>query len=169
MPWNGSVWQFLTMRKEHGRVTVGDLPSRMSKLKIVGDNLTEEERASSLLESYQNMEEEVDFELFLRVFSQLWCSFCCKTPPFWDLGLMLPLISNGLLCFIESIVEWIHGDEDYKSFMLFIKPCGWNCRWVLRKSSRFLLFFLDPCSYFIWGCLLMSNPPWEWIHGDEDF
>lgn len=59
------------MRREHGRVTVGDLPSRMSKLKIVGDNLTEEERASSLLESYQNMEEEVDFELFLRVFFQL--------------------------------------------------------------------------------------------------
>ncbi|XXG78754.1 hypothetical protein AAC387_Pa08g2629 [Persea americana] len=63
--------QFLTMRREHGRITVGDLPSRMSKLKIVGDNLTEEERASSLLESYQNMEEEVDFELFLRVYLKL--------------------------------------------------------------------------------------------------
>lgn len=168
MPWNGSVWQFLTMRREHGRVTVGDLPSRMSKLKIVGDNLTEEERASSLLESYQNMEEEVDFELFLRVFFQLWCSFLCKIPPFWDLGLMLPLISNGRLYFIESIVEWIHVDEDYKSFMLFISHEDETVDgfWENPLDSS---FFLDPCSYFIWGCLLMSNPPWEWIHGDEDF
>lgn len=98
--WKWLVWQFLSMRREHGRVTLGDLPSRMSKLKMVGDNLTEEERASSLIESYQNMEEEVDFELFLRVILCLWsCSSFCKIPPFWDLGLVFSVISTGVVLF----------------------------------------------------------------------
>ncbi|XP_043719065.1 fimbrin-2-like [Telopea speciosissima] len=62
---------FLSIRSELGRVTFGDLPSRMSKLKVVGDNLTEEERASFLLESYRNMDQEVDFEVFLRVYLKM--------------------------------------------------------------------------------------------------
>ncbi|KAJ4954349.1 hypothetical protein NE237_011132 [Protea cynaroides] len=62
---------FLSIRRELGRVTFVDLPSRMSKLKVVGDNLTEEERASFLLESYSNMDEEVDFEVFLRVYLKM--------------------------------------------------------------------------------------------------
>lgn len=52
-------------------MTLGDLPSKLSKLKIVGDNLTEEEMASFLHESYPNMEDEADFELFLRVYLNL--------------------------------------------------------------------------------------------------
>ncbi|XP_058093547.1 fimbrin-2 [Magnolia sinica] len=59
---------FLSMRREKGRVALGDLPSRMSRLKIVGENLTEEERAAFLHQSYQNMDDEVDFEVFLRVY-----------------------------------------------------------------------------------------------------
>lgn len=59
--------QFLTMRRESGSLTLGDLPSKMSKLKNVGENLTEEERAAFLHDSYQNLGDEVDFELFLRV------------------------------------------------------------------------------------------------------
>ncbi|XP_042517017.1 fimbrin-2-like isoform X2 [Macadamia integrifolia] len=43
----------------------------MSKLKVVGDNMSEEERASFLLESYANMDEEVDFEIFLRVYLKM--------------------------------------------------------------------------------------------------
>lgn len=59
--------QFLTMRRESGSLTLGDLPSKMSKLKNVGENLTEEERTAFLHDSYQNLGDEVDFELFLRV------------------------------------------------------------------------------------------------------
>ncbi|OVA16210.1 Calponin homology domain [Macleaya cordata] len=62
---------FLSMRRELGSVTLDDLPSRMSKLKIVGENLTEEERVSFLIESYQTLDEEVDFELFLRVYLKM--------------------------------------------------------------------------------------------------
>lgn len=39
----------------------------MCKLKHVGENLTEDERAAFLRDSYQNLDDDVDFELFLRV------------------------------------------------------------------------------------------------------
>lgn len=55
------------MRREHGRVLLSDLPSKMSKLKVVGEDLTEEERLSLLSDSYEDMQLEVDFEVFLRV------------------------------------------------------------------------------------------------------
>ena len=46
---------------------MADLPARMCKLKHVGESLTEEERSAFLQDSYQNLDEDVDFELFLRV------------------------------------------------------------------------------------------------------
>lgn len=55
------------MRRENGQLSLSDLPSKMSKLKIIGESLTEGERASFLNDTYQNMDEDVDFELFLRV------------------------------------------------------------------------------------------------------
>ena len=39
----------------------------MSRLKIAGDCLTEDERAAFLRESYPDLDHHVDFELFLRV------------------------------------------------------------------------------------------------------
>ncbi|KAJ8440349.1 hypothetical protein Cgig2_012785 [Carnegiea gigantea] len=63
--------QYHAMRRESGPLTLADLPSKMSKLRIVGENLTEEERDSFLRSSYQNMRDEVDFELFLRVYLKL--------------------------------------------------------------------------------------------------
>lgn len=57
------------MRRESGRLTVGDLASRMSSLKVVGENLTEEERASFIKNYHQNLDDDVDFELFLKVSS----------------------------------------------------------------------------------------------------
>ncbi|XP_031476847.1 fimbrin-2-like [Nymphaea colorata] len=58
---------FDSIRRECGKVKVGDLPSRMSNIKVVGEFLTEEERASFLGNKYKNMDEEVNFETFLRV------------------------------------------------------------------------------------------------------
>ena len=46
---------------------IADLASKMSRVKVVGENLSEEERASCVKDLYQNTEEEVDFELFLKV------------------------------------------------------------------------------------------------------
>lgn len=63
--------QYLAMRRESGPLTLADLPSKMSKLKVVGESLTEEERDSFLRSSYQNMNDEVDFELFLRAYLKL--------------------------------------------------------------------------------------------------
>jgi len=57
----------MSMRRESGRLVIADLASKMSRLKVVGENLSEEERASCVKDLYQNTEEEVDFELFLKV------------------------------------------------------------------------------------------------------
>ncbi|XP_024024196.1 fimbrin-2 [Morus notabilis] len=62
---------FTTMRRESGRLTVGDLASRMSNLKVVGENLTEEERASFIQNFHHKLDDDVDFEFFLRVYLNL--------------------------------------------------------------------------------------------------
>lgn len=59
---------FMTMRKENGRLILRNLPAMMSRLKHVGEILTEQERVSFLQESYQNLDDDVDFELFLMVY-----------------------------------------------------------------------------------------------------
>lgn len=46
---------------------LADLPSKMARIKHVGENLTEQERESFLRDSYKSLEEDVDFELFLQV------------------------------------------------------------------------------------------------------
>lgn len=59
--------KFMSMRRESGKLTLRDLASRMSRLKVVGENLTEEDRAACIQDLYQNLDEEVDFEFFLKV------------------------------------------------------------------------------------------------------
>jgi len=54
-------------RTQSGRVTVGDLPAIFKKLKVFSELFTEDEIKAALAQSYQNMDEEIDFESFLRV------------------------------------------------------------------------------------------------------
>ncbi|KAK6919258.1 Calponin homology domain [Dillenia turbinata] len=62
--------KFLSMRNEKGHVTVGDLPPVMVKLKALSELLSEDEIKDILAEK-SNMEDEVDFEAFLRVYLNL--------------------------------------------------------------------------------------------------
>lgn len=62
---------FMSMRRESGKLTVGDLASRMSRLKVVGENLSEQERADLIADLYPNLNDEVDFEFFLKVYLEL--------------------------------------------------------------------------------------------------
>ncbi|XP_058745416.1 fimbrin-2-like [Vicia villosa] len=62
---------FMSMRRESGKLVIADLASKMSRLKVVGENLSEEERGSYVKDLYQNNDEEVDFELFLKVYLKL--------------------------------------------------------------------------------------------------
>ncbi|PIN06502.1 Ca2+-binding actin-bundling protein (fimbrin/plastin), EF-Hand protein superfamily [Handroanthus impetiginosus] len=63
---------FMEMRRESsGGLKLAELPEKMSRLKHVGENLAEQERAAFLQESYQNLDVDVDFELFLRVYLKL--------------------------------------------------------------------------------------------------
>jgi plastin-1 len=63
-------FQFMSMKRESGKLTIGDLPAKMSRLKVVGsDNLTEEERASVIQDLHPKPDDDVDFEFFLKVCS----------------------------------------------------------------------------------------------------
>ncbi|KAK8711754.1 hypothetical protein V6N13_147021 [Hibiscus sabdariffa] len=63
--------QFMSMRRESGKLTVGDLASRMSRLKVVGENLSEQERADFIADLFPSFNDEVDFEFFLKVYLKL--------------------------------------------------------------------------------------------------
>ncbi|KAJ0972438.1 hypothetical protein J5N97_020397 [Dioscorea zingiberensis] len=63
--------QFLSMRDHGGGLRLGDLAAKMSKLKIIGDGISEEERDSFVKQSYANLDSDVDFEFFLRVYLKM--------------------------------------------------------------------------------------------------
>ncbi|XP_022771704.1 fimbrin-5-like isoform X2 [Durio zibethinus] len=58
--------KFISVRNQHGRVTVGDLPPVFAKLKAFSEIFNEDEIKTILGESNSDMDEEIDFEVFLR-------------------------------------------------------------------------------------------------------
>lgn len=64
----GLRWfQYVSVRTQSGRVLVGDLPAVFVKLKAFTEMFTEDEIKAILGESYKDMDEEIDFESYLRV------------------------------------------------------------------------------------------------------
>lgn len=59
--------QFLSARNQSGKVKLGDLPRVMSQLKAFNGVLSEDEIKAILSESSSDLDEEIDFEFFLRV------------------------------------------------------------------------------------------------------
>ncbi|KAF8409661.1 hypothetical protein HHK36_005739 [Tetracentron sinense] len=71
-PWLQSQFtQFLSMRNQSGLVTVRDLPPVMAKLNALSERFTEEEITRILRESCSDMNDEIDFESFLRAYLNL--------------------------------------------------------------------------------------------------
>ncbi|PHT46611.1 Fimbrin-2 [Capsicum baccatum] len=70
---------FNAMKRENGGLTLADLPSKMERIKHGGENLTEQERESFLRDSYKNLEEDVDFELFLQVYLKIQAHAAART------------------------------------------------------------------------------------------
>lgn len=60
-------FQFIFVKNQNGKVTVGDLPPIMVKLKAFSEMFNEEEIRNILGESGSDMNGEIDFEGFLRV------------------------------------------------------------------------------------------------------
>ncbi|XP_057440866.1 fimbrin-5-like [Lotus japonicus] len=58
--------KYVSERTQSGRVTVGNLPPIFKKLKTFTQVFTEDEIKAILADSYHNMDEEIDFESFLR-------------------------------------------------------------------------------------------------------
>lgn len=54
-------------KQKNGKVTVGDMPSLIVKLKTESDTFSEEEIRQRLRESHADMNDEIDFEGFLKV------------------------------------------------------------------------------------------------------
>ena len=67
---------------------MGDLASRMSSMKVVGDSLSEDERASLIHTSHHNLDDDVDFELFLRVSHRTLSPALFPDPPKMLIGLL---------------------------------------------------------------------------------
>ncbi|KAF5728437.1 hypothetical protein HS088_TW21G00584 [Tripterygium wilfordii] len=63
--------KFLSIKSQHGKVTVDDLPPLMEKLKAFSSMFTEDEIRSFLNETYSDMSTEIDFEGFLKIYLNL--------------------------------------------------------------------------------------------------
>ncbi|PIA38305.1 hypothetical protein AQUCO_02800172v1 [Aquilegia coerulea] len=63
--------KFVLLRNQMGKITVGELPPIMSKLKAINEMLNQEEITQILGESTSDMNDEVDFEAFLRAYLNL--------------------------------------------------------------------------------------------------
>lgn len=59
----------MSLKNQHGKVTVGDLPPVMVKLKAFSDMLTEDQVKRILSDLHSDLITEVNFEEFLRVSS----------------------------------------------------------------------------------------------------
>ncbi|CAH9089347.1 unnamed protein product [Cuscuta europaea] len=62
---------FASVREQAVKLTAGDLPSYMSKLKTFSGMFSEEQIKAILTETFTNSNEEIDFESFLRAFLNL--------------------------------------------------------------------------------------------------
>ncbi|KAE8075580.1 hypothetical protein FH972_014279 [Carpinus fangiana] len=63
--------KYVSVRTQSGRVKVGDLPAVFVKLKAFTEMFTEDEIKDILGESYKDMDEEIDFESYLRAYLNL--------------------------------------------------------------------------------------------------
>ncbi|KAL0416425.1 UNVERIFIED_CONTAM: Fimbrin-1, partial [Sesamum latifolium] len=63
---------FISTKNQNGKVTVGDLPSLLAKLKRFNGIFDEEEIRQGLGESHSDMNDEVDFEGFLRSYLEFY-------------------------------------------------------------------------------------------------
>ncbi|GAA0160799.1 non-motor actin binding protein [Lithospermum erythrorhizon] len=63
--------KFQSARNKSGKVTIGDVPPVMAKLKTFTEQLTVDEIKDFLSEASSDMDEEIDFESFLRAYLNL--------------------------------------------------------------------------------------------------
>lgn len=63
--------KFISVKSQNGKVTIGDLPPLMVKLKAFSEMFNEEEIRNILGESGSDVNEEIDFESFLKTYLNL--------------------------------------------------------------------------------------------------
>ncbi|XP_015163663.1 fimbrin-1-like [Solanum tuberosum] len=60
--------KFISVKSQNGKVTIGDLPPLMAKLKAFNEMFNEEEIRNILAESGSDVNDEIDFESFLKTY-----------------------------------------------------------------------------------------------------
>ncbi|XP_049412604.1 fimbrin-1-like [Solanum stenotomum] len=63
--------KFISVKSQNGKVTIGDLPPLMAKLKAFNEMFNEEEIQNILAESGSDVNDEIDFESFLKTYLNL--------------------------------------------------------------------------------------------------
>ncbi|KAL3364703.1 hypothetical protein AABB24_013471 [Solanum stoloniferum] len=63
--------KFISVKSQNGKVTIGDLPPLMAKLKAFNEMFNEEEIRNILAESGSDVNDEIDFESFLKTYLNL--------------------------------------------------------------------------------------------------
>nr|XP_009784172.1 PREDICTED: fimbrin-1-like isoform X2 [Nicotiana sylvestris] len=63
--------KFISVKNQNGKVTIGDLPPLMAKLKAFNEMFNEEEIRNILAESGSDVNDEIDFESFLKTYLNL--------------------------------------------------------------------------------------------------
>ncbi|XP_010927611.1 fimbrin-2 [Elaeis guineensis] len=117
--------QFLSMR-DHGCSAGGlklrDLAAAMSELKIGGGGLSEAERAAFLQESFTNLDDSVDFELFLRVYLKMQGQMGAKSSSSAFLKaatttLLHTISESEKAAYVAHINSYLEGDGSLKKYL----------------------------------------------------
>jgi plastin-1 len=114
------------VKKENGKVTVGDLPPLMAKLKAFTDKLNEDEISRVLKEIGADMSNEIDFEGFLRTYLNLQARASAKSGTAKNSSSFLKATTTTLLhtiaetekaCYVAHINSYLREDPFLKQFL----------------------------------------------------
>ncbi|KAM7498946.1 hypothetical protein LguiA_023360 [Lonicera macranthoides] len=117
---------FMSVKNQNGKVTVGDLPPLMAKLKAFTDKLNEEEIRSILKEVGADFSNEIDFESFLRTFLNLQARASVKMGNSKNASSFLKATTTTLIhniveaekgCYVAHINSYLRDDPFLKQFL----------------------------------------------------
>ncbi|KAF5948927.1 hypothetical protein HYC85_014884 [Camellia sinensis] len=105
--------KFVSIKNQNGKVKIGDLPPLMVKLKALSEMYKEEEIREILGESGSSMDDEIDFEGFLRAVQRTHGhSSRLPQPPFFT-----PLVNQRNHLTVAHINSYLRDDPFLKQFL----------------------------------------------------
>ncbi|CAO2833633.1 unnamed protein product [Amaranthus hypochondriacus] len=118
--------RYTTVKKSNGNVTIGDLPSIMCKLKAFSQSFKEENIKEILSESASDMNQEIDFEDFLKVHLSFQARAAAQLGGSKDSSAFLKASTTTLLhtisqsekgCYVHHINSYLGDDPFLEQFL----------------------------------------------------